>query len=608
MNSQLLNGDPTLQMASVPLFLHDGWNPGPDLDKFFNSVYTYYVKRGYSNILYDELFDMFTLTCTLTFILSWFQFVNLRAVDECTSEITCSNLKIVTFDFTYTGFLYFSIVILAYITIIVHKIQNILQVRLASNFYSEELAISDDNLHMFSWESIVQRMKAAHSQIFINGHFCDYDIHTIANILMRHDNIMITLVTSKTIPAHFLNRVSQFALYEFVIKSIIGNQSIPTNNRRKLRVFGCLSFVMMPLSLTYISVLLIMNNSNNIRNKSAKVLFHRKLTFGSKYMIRQFNELPHEFDTRTEDLHEIATDFIRCFPAQRLNFLLNCIAFSSACVITFILLLSLRNEFVLIYLHWPFQEHFNLIWWLAFATSALSLTTSSQHSHKCSQKEDSSIKLKSFITFTTSEAQLLKVTKHLLPFQIVAIFYELFAFIASPFVFAVILPMHINKIAIEINESVVNTEFGVMCKHAQFVERVSRSSATLRHGVTQHASDINGASNLRQSLSENARNSLNNRNCLHGLDSDTRISEKQARSIYEFQKSNPRWLEGLDISDRQLVEHVAGDIMQMSHVSTSVSNLNTVTSESITVSASSVTQSFQSAASNQHQTQSSMLR
>ena len=109
-------------------------------------------------------------------------------------------------------------------------------------------------------------------------------------------------------------------------------------------------------------------------------------------MMREFNELPHAFDARIHASRDDANRYTEEFPAPLVTLLAGFVTFIVSSLVGVLLALSLINENILLFYRLPEADGdgwgFNLLWWLAMASTLLAVSRSfSTHSPRTTQPD-----------------------------------------------------------------------------------------------------------------------------------------------------------------------------------------------------------------------------
>ena len=109
-------------------------------------------------------------------------------------------------------------------------------------------------------------------------------------------------------------------------------------------------------------------------------------------MMREFNELPHAFDARIHASRDDANRYTEEFPAPLVTLVAGFVTFIVSSLVGVLLALSLINENILLFSRLPEADGdgwgFNLLWWLAMASTLLAVSRSfSTHSPRTTQPD-----------------------------------------------------------------------------------------------------------------------------------------------------------------------------------------------------------------------------
>jgi hypothetical protein len=496
-------------------FENVGLKPTPNVDDFFTFLYKFYLKKNMKKVYCDSLKDVFDIFSVIMFGLILFVFTKWSTLCHCTSKVTCDELRLLSFSGTFTSYM---LVILGIITVLVYAFYKWHETTLylKTELFIKTLNIAVDDV---SWDELIHILTKKHPKLQIGDDLVEYDVHDVTNIIMRHENIMISLLTTKKLPLFCVSRTLKITIFELFISSWLYTDKFDIKERlhKKIRLLASLYFIMMPFVLMYMFITLMVENVEDIRTRSATALFERRVQYGHNIMLRRFNELPHEYEERIKDLECICKEYIDAISSPITDLMISCVHFVSACSFLFILIISSANESILLYASWPFENQISLILWFAIVSTIVSISKKkNQKSHNAKLSLENIKRKLAFDNY--SECYDLK---KVFPMQIFNIFHEFLDCLISPIIIVYYFPKILHEILEFFEEAIVKTSHGHMIKHALFKTTPETTTSTY-------------------------------------------VNEKIKRSLQSFCETHPNWMTNLNDSEKLVVENMYDELLSQS--------------------------------------------
>lgn len=186
--------------------LDEPWEPPVrNLDRFFTSMYQYYVAKGLPAIILQQVCGTVTLGFTICFSVFLIAFIDWNRLSQCKDEESCRGNFIIVNPLAESSFM-FAFVMVVYgllfgalwIWRVVSVIDSIASAVTMEKFYREKLDLRISDLTEFQWNDVVQRLIRLHEhgihRVAIKDKLTEHDV---VLRIMRKENYMIGLVNKK---------------------------------------------------------------------------------------------------------------------------------------------------------------------------------------------------------------------------------------------------------------------------------------------------------------------------------------------------------------------------------------------------------------------------
>ena len=182
------------------------WEPPVrNLDRFFTSMYQYYVAKGLPAVILQQICGVVTLGFTISASIFLIAFVDWKNLTHCKDEQSClwNSPTKRPFEQFSTGF---SFIIIVYgllfgafwVWKVVSAIHVILSAVTMERFYREKLGLRLSDLNEMQWHEVLQRLILLHEhgihRVAIQDKLTEHDV---VLRIMRKDNYMIGLINKK---------------------------------------------------------------------------------------------------------------------------------------------------------------------------------------------------------------------------------------------------------------------------------------------------------------------------------------------------------------------------------------------------------------------------
>mmetsp|Transcript_1070 Transcript_1070/g.1592 ORF Transcript_1070/g.1592 Transcript_1070/m.1592 type:complete len:525 (-) Transcript_1070:451-2025(-) len=254
-------------------------------------------------------------------------------------------------------------------------------------FYFKQLNITTRDLQTMKWSTVIERLvelqDTGRYRIQINGD--TLNAKNIAQRIMRKENYMIAMVNHEILPigsefygnSWFLGKIlekmieicilDQLFNDRFILKREFVNQ--PHRLRRRFRLFGIVSFLLLPFSLGFMFIYFFLKYAQEFHLKQ-NYLGPRGWSPHSLWQFREFNELEHFFERRTRASMKHADAYIKQFPTPIPTTIASGISFISGSFLGVLLLFTLLDEAIVFHIKFLGRD---LVWYVAILTGILAV-------------------------------------------------------------------------------------------------------------------------------------------------------------------------------------------------------------------------------------------
>jgi autophagy-related protein 9 len=193
------------------------WEPPVrNLDRFFTSMYQYYVAKGLPAVILQQLSSVITLGFTIAASIFLIAFVDWANLKHCKDEKTCSENFVIQKPFEHSSVTFAFIVIIYGLLFgsfwvwkalsAIHVISSAITME---RFYREKLGLRLSDLNEMEWHEVLQRLILLHEhgihRVAIQDRLTEHDV---VLRIMRKDNYMIGLINKKLLGKSELSLLS----------------------------------------------------------------------------------------------------------------------------------------------------------------------------------------------------------------------------------------------------------------------------------------------------------------------------------------------------------------------------------------------------------------
>ncbi|KAF9211821.1 autophagy protein atg9 [Podila verticillata] len=354
------------------------WVNVENLDNFLTKVYDYYVGKGMYTILLERCLNLLTFAFVIgfsTFLVGCVDYPRLRhsrhldevLIPQCFHKLSSATVIVL---------LLFAAFWIGQLTRFIYDVPELSDM---CNFYTYLLQIPDEDIQTVSWHEVVNRIimirdnnpntsTAATIQTTSTQRL---NAHDIANRIMRKENFMIAMFNKELINLSvplpmmkhrtILTRILEWSLsfcilgYVFDDRGQVRKRFLKDTRRvelaeglkRRFQFMGLATLIFAPLISIYL-VLYFFFRYFEEYHKNPSSIGTRQYTPLAKWKFKEFNELPHLFDTRINASYPLAMKYINQFPKEKTILICRFIAFISGSFAAVLALMTLFDQELLL--------------------------------------------------------------------------------------------------------------------------------------------------------------------------------------------------------------------------------------------------------------------
>jgi len=508
-----------LEMELDPALLQgdtrEQWEAISDLDSFFSRVYAYFEERGLRCILAGRVIQLLTLAFTLGLAVCLADALNWEGlVNECKDEHSCAAVQLLRHDALSAPSpflkLFVGVFALYWLWMLLHFFWDLRPLLEMRAFYRDKLRIVDADLQVVAWDLVVQRVV----ELQATSRLCivkdQLTAHDIANRILRKENFMVAFVNRGLLPLelpmlpslNMLTKTLEWNVYFCILEAMFDSefrirQSFTqdvTGLRRRLVLTGVLNLLLSPFIAAFMLIFFFLKHAEEFHRRPASSAFSRDYSSRARWMMREFNELPHIFEARMLASTPDANTYVEQFPAPLLTLVARFVTFIVGSLVGVLILLSLLNERVLIfYLH-----GFNLFWWLSMASVLLAVSRTFSAQPNVSMHPEALLQSVArhthYMPATWRQRghtrQVYEEFARLYQYRVLLLLQEILGCVITPLLLCFVLPRRAPDILAFVRAFTVHVEgVGHVCSLALFDFE--------RHGDVRYGAPVNGVGGQR---------------------------------------------------------------------------------------------------------------
>ncbi|XP_059092181.1 autophagy-related protein 9A-like [Tigriopus californicus] len=335
---------------SVPESNKSRWSHIDDLDSFFKRVYEYHQRHGFYVMICEDVLKLVKFVFVVVIAVVIFECVNYPVLfkneqpsrpdwhvgDKITpSDIFLRSDQIQLSGLTLLGLLLACVFWLTKVGATAYHFFQYWDIKM---FFNEALRVSDDELSSVSWPEVQKRIIKAQSEYLMcihKDHLTELDIY---HRILRFKNYFVAMVNKDLLPVEiqipFLGAktvLSQGLKYnlEFLFfkgpwatfnqwhlrdeyKKTSQKKELVDSLQKKIAFVALGNLILMPVILLWQVLNSFFSHAELIKRKP-ELLSNRTWSLYSRFYLRHFNELDHEFQGRLNRAYKPATKYMDLF-------------------------------------------------------------------------------------------------------------------------------------------------------------------------------------------------------------------------------------------------------------------------------------------------------
>ncbi|KAI3645020.1 hypothetical protein MP228_011184 [Amoeboaphelidium protococcarum] len=367
-------------------------------DEFYHGIYNYYINNGLTALMLKRLLNLLIVAFVVsfsTFLISCIDHSAIPKTRQLSEALIPHCLSTINTFQTISLFLF----VCFWIYEMMKMVSDWSRYQLIQQFYSDVMQIDDSQLSDLEWHVVVDKLVGLvnryHQSQSVNTKFSAQDL---TNMLMRRDNYLIALLNLDILDlqspwsrmfqskgknigqnqqlSKALQVLLDFCVFDYLFESqdqglqfassSSGNNHQPGLNakvlkdihrtayiaglRRRFILAGLAAFVLAPFVLVFLMLYFIFKYGEHFHKNPVK-LSSRSFTPLVKWKIRDFNELPHQFERRLNLCADKASQYMNMFPSAYVGVLANFVAYISGSIALALTILSFVDDDFLLHFH-----------------------------------------------------------------------------------------------------------------------------------------------------------------------------------------------------------------------------------------------------------------
>jgi autophagy-related protein 9 len=527
-------------------------------DTFLIKVYKYYMAKGYWPMIVSEIMSLATLSFFVLFTVIAFTCIDFSAVlafredqHQVPDIFDWHRMKTMN-PFFIVCLAIFSVFFGYKIIQLFHHVTGYWSIR---NFYRYTLKIREFELRTVPWNQIVQKIQKLQFEDQIFQTLTPMDAHEIANRIMRKDNYLIALINKD-----ILNFRIQYAAAEHpwlgwiyndwarqylrfdcisLSKAIEWNigyclvnyffdenmhvkprvksehlQTLTASLRMRFRIMAVVNLCLMPFILVYVILYMVFKHGEQFY-KDPQRLGSRNWSRLARWKFREFNELPHVFDSRLKQAEDLARDYVNQFPSKYLDIFSKFLVFVLSSFVITMLFMGLFNAQL-------FTK--DVVWWITMCGTAIAVSRvfitdpSPRHPHETMKQVARVIHyIPPDWEQNAHRRVIFRRFLRLFEYRLITLLKEILGVMLAPFMLWYILPPNAMEIVQFFKDcSTSQPGLGLLCEFAMF-------------DFTQNGDPLYGS---YVDPKDDNNNNINHHRCKQG---------KMEKSFVNFQSEHPDW-------------------------------------------------------------------
>ncbi|KDO35450.1 hypothetical protein SPRG_00298 [Saprolegnia parasitica CBS 223.65] len=375
-----------------------------NVDAFLTGLYNYYYHGGVACYVCKELVSLFNIlftVCLSTFLLGCLDWSSLANCNQ--DEIVGCKQPLsafVTFDMRRSLFativlFYFLLFLMYWVTRLMAFASSARDALDMHTFYTEKLRIDARQVQTMKWDEVLAQVlallpapKAPKSpqhaasdayELQIDPQLLATPLDAARRIMRKETTLSLSLPLPTWFPtmsSHVLfSRNMEWNLHVCVLDHLfdasghLGLRDAKALEKRLVTV-GVINLVLTPFLLLFRVIQFFLLSTQEWYLHKTSYLSARRWSPLAMWTFREYNELPHVFDTRMGQAYPAAEAYLALFPAGVVSILATGVSFCAGSIMGVLVALSVVEESILLEVELGQRQ---LLWYLTVATGVFAL-------------------------------------------------------------------------------------------------------------------------------------------------------------------------------------------------------------------------------------------
>lgn len=345
---------------------------------FLNKMYSYYISRGFFNIISNKIVNLLITTIIAFFIVFLANCVDYSILININGETNVDQVVNIYnfFDLHYSSLILFICFCVFLLLKILSIVDDFIVFKKIKYFYNDILEIGEDEIQFITWDEVINKTKS------IYGNETNIDIYYITSRITSKDNYLVALFDHNIVEINHLTNIMEWNIIYCIINSLFTDEGAlkPDFNenkeyyvettKRRLRIISVLNYIFMPFIFVFILFYNLFNYGETFYNKPDK-LVKRNWSRLAYWKFRNYNELYDKYDERLKKSDKIAESYGKQFPNKNIEIFARLIVFISSSIFILFVIFSVLNQNVLIDLY--ITNNRTVLWYMGILASIIAV-------------------------------------------------------------------------------------------------------------------------------------------------------------------------------------------------------------------------------------------
>ena len=337
---------PYQRVNDVRLGMHEPLVPvACDLstDRFWGLMYEFHLRRGWRNILIEEIAAIVRFACNVAFLVLLVGWTDWTAVER--RDLNATAVVDVLTDHTHTAWLCLALGGAVVAARVLHSLRVVWDHMQVREVY-RNMGLLDIELRLKQWSEVVATLRRSPP-----GGLTVPSDADIAQQIMRRENVWIALLGADILP----NWVTDVSWTHGMANAWIERYVVDQNGERRRRLtserlvaharaFGAFLLLVSPITLLFCACAFLVSHANDIRRRTTPSIIERDFTSRARTRYRAYNELAHEAEARFARARPLMAQCTAHFPMPCLEVAVHVTHACTATLMLYLFLITVLNE------------------------------------------------------------------------------------------------------------------------------------------------------------------------------------------------------------------------------------------------------------------------